>query len=134
MPSWRPLTWVILAVQVLFIIWIVAGANSASDSCSTDEYSDACRAGQAIGMAIGMGLIIFLWALVDVILGVIWLVTNKSKRTCPACGRNVKNGLLVCTTCGFDFAAAARGQGYGVGPQGPYPPPSPPPPPPRSSV
>jgi hypothetical protein len=127
MPSWRPLTWVILAVQVLFIIWIVAGANSASDNCSTNEYSDACRTGQAIGTAIGIGLIIFLWALVDVILGVIWLVTNKSKRTCPACGRNVKKGLLVCTTCGFDFAAAARGQSYGPGPQqGPYPPPLPP--------
>lgn len=130
MPSWRPLTWVILAVQVLFIIWIVAGANSASDSCSTDEYSDACRAGQAIGTAIGIGLVIFLWALVDVILGVVWLVTNKSKRTCPACGRNVKKGLLVCTSCGFDFAAAARGHGYGAGPAGPYLPPPPPPRPP----
>lgn len=130
MPSWRPLTWVILAVQVLFVIWLIVGLNSvASDtSCSNDEYSDACRAGEAIGAGIGIGLIIFLWALIDVILGVVWMVTNKSKRTCPACGRNVKKGLLVCTGCGFDFAAAARVQGYGAGsPQGPYhPPPTPP--------
>src|SRR5689334_17902165 len=129
MPSWRPLTWVILAVQVLFVIWIVAGTNSASDNCSTNEYSDACRAGAAVGTAIGIGLIIFLWALVDVILGVIWLVTNKGKRTCRACGRNVKKGLLTCPSCAFDFAAAARAQGYGAGPQGPYAPPPPPPPP-----
>jgi hypothetical protein len=124
MPSWRPLTWVILVVQVLFVIWIVVAVNGvASDTCTNDQYSDACRAGEAIGMGIGLGLILFFWALIDVILGVIWLVTNKSKRTCPACGRNVKKGLLTCTACGFDFAAAARGQGYGPGSHpGPYPP------------
>ena len=131
MPSWRPLTWVILAVQVLFIIWLVTGFNAASDSgnCSTSDYSDACQAGQTIGTGIAIGIIIFLWALVDVILGVIWLVTNKTKRTCPACGHNVKKGLVACNGCGYDFAAAAR---YAQQ-QGPYlpPPPPPPPPPPR---
>ena len=129
MPSWRPLTWVVLVVQVLFVIWLIAGFNAASSSdCSTADYSDACQAGQAVGTGIAIGIILFLWALVDVILGVIWLVTNKSKRTCPACGRNVKKGLLVCSACGFDFAAAARGQS--TGPQGPYLPYPPPPPPP----
>jgi hypothetical protein len=132
MPSWRPLTWVILTVQVLFVIWLIAGFNAASDStCSKADYADACRAGEAIGTGIGIGIIIFLWALVDVILGVIWLVTNKGKRTCPACGRNVKKGLLVCTACGFDFAAAVRGQGYPPGFQQGQHPPSQPPPPPR---
>jgi hypothetical protein len=127
MPSWRPLTWVILAVQVLFVIWIIAGVNGTSDTCPKDQYSDACNAGEAIGAGIGIGIVIFLWALIDVILGVIWMVTNKNKRTCPACGRNVKKGLLVCPNCGFDFAAAARAQGYGAGPrQGPYRPPPPP--------
>ena len=129
MPSWRPLTWVILTVQVLFVIWLIAGINAVSkDTCSTSEYSDACQAGQAIGAGIGIGIVIFLWALVDVILGVIWLVTNKAKRTCPACGRNVRKGLLICPGCNFDFAAAARGQGPNVG--YPLPGQSPPPPPP----
>lgn len=135
MPSWRPMTWIILVVQVLFVIWLIAGINTVSqDTCTDSEYADACQAGAAIGAGIGIGLIIFLWALVDVILGVIWLVTNKSKRTCPACGRNVKKGVLTCAGCGFDFAAAARGQAYGgpVPPPGQYPPPVPPPPPPRS--
>src|SRR5712672_1376716 len=129
MPSWRPLTWVILVVQVLFVIWLITGISAVSDNnCSTDAYADACRAGQAMGAGIGIGLIIFLWALIDVILGVIWLITNKSKRTCPACGRNVKKGLLACTACGCDFAAGAGGQGYGPSypPPGPYPPPPPP--------
>jgi hypothetical protein len=129
MPSWRPLTWVILAVQVLFVIWIISGVNTASkDTCPQDQYSDMCKGAEAIGTGIGIGLIIFLWALIDVILGVVWMVTNKSKRTCPACGQNVKKGLLVCTHCGFDFAAAARAQGHGaVPPERPYPPAPPPP-------
>src|ERR1700733_9653562 len=129
MPSWRPLTWVILAVQVLFVIWIISGVNSASkDACPPDQYSDMCKGAEAVGTGIGIGIIIFLWALIDVILGVVWMVTNKSKRTCPACGRSVRKGLLVCTRCGFDFAAAARGQGFGAHPgPGPYPPAPPPP-------
>ena len=55
MPSWCPLTWVILVVQVLFVIWLIAGINAASDSnCSNSEYGDACRAGEAIGTGIGI--------------------------------------------------------------------------------
>lgn len=132
MPSWRPLTWVILVVQVLFVVWLIGGINAAGDeTCPESQYSDACEAGQAMGTGIAIFMIILLWALLDVILGVIWLVTNKSKRSCPACGKNVKKGLLGCPNCGFDFAAAARAQqGYGGGfpPPGPqYPPPPMPP-------
>jgi hypothetical protein len=127
-PSWRPLTWVVLVVQALFVIWLVAGVNAASSGsdCSASSYRDSCEAGQTIGTGIAIGIVIFLWALVDVILGVVWLVTNKSKRACPACGRNVKKGLIICSACGFDFAAAAKGQAGG--PQGQYLPHPPPPP------
>jgi hypothetical protein len=85
-------------------------------------------AGTAIGAGIGIMFILFLWAMVDVILGVTWLVTNKSKRSCPACGQNVKKGLTVCPSCQFNFTAAAGG-GFGgpMLPPGQYPPPPPPP-------
>lgn len=140
MPSWRPLTWIIVAVQILFVIWVIAGVGTAADTsdCAGQEYQDACEAGSAIGAGLGFIMILFLWALVDVILGVIWVVTNKNKRTCPACGHNVKKGLLGCPACGFDFAAAARFGGPpaptmpypypdSYPPPGPYPPPSGPP-------
>ena len=107
MSSWRPITWFILAVQLLFVTWLTANVISGFDACS-NQSSDVCRTGEVIDTRIGMGIFIFLC--VDVLLVVAWVVTNKSRRTCPACGRNVENGVLVCPGCGFDFAAAAPGQ------------------------
>jgi hypothetical protein len=97
----------ILIVNVLFLIWLVGGLASTSDSCAGLRGSelDACQAGTAIGASIGVGIILFLWVLVDIILGIIWLVTNRSRRACPVCGKDVKKGLTVCKNCGYDFAA-----------------------------
>ena len=134
LPSWRPLTWVIIVIQVLFVLWIISAMNSASGNCAdetTQSGLEACQAGTAIGAGIGFMFILFLWAMVDVILGVTWLVTNKNKRTCPACGQTVKKGLTVCPSCQFNFAAAAGGGFAGPTlPPGQFPPPQYPPPPP----
>jgi hypothetical protein len=102
------MTWFILIVQALFVFWIIAGASSVSDSCAglTGYDLDFCQAGTAVGASIGIGLIIVLWAFVDVILGVIWLVTGRSSRSCPTCGKDVKKGVTTCKSCGFDFARA----------------------------
>jgi hypothetical protein len=35
------------------------------------------------------------------------LITNRSKRRCPVCDRDVKKGVLVCRSRGHDFRAAA---------------------------
>jgi rubredoxin len=69
-----------------------------------------------VGTGIGVGLIIVLWALGDVILGVLWLVTKPHKRYCPACGNTVRKGVMRCGSCGFDFK-----QAFGD-PPGPAPP------------
>ena len=58
-------------------------------------------------MTIGVVLILVIWALIDVILGVSWLVTNDNLRTCPVCGGCSKNGWLVCADCGYEFVAVA---------------------------
>ena len=57
----RKFTWFILAVQVLFLVWIIAGASSVSDNCNGKfgDALDACKAGTAVGASIG--IIIFLW-------------------------------------------------------------------------
>ncbi len=99
----RPLTVVIIIFNVLMLIWLVAGVGSAGQSCQSETYVEACQTGAAIGGA----AIVFLWALGDIILGVIWLVTRKPQRTCPVCGSNLAVGLTVCPTCGHDFRTAA---------------------------
>ena len=61
----------ILGTQVLFLIWVVLSVANAD--CSNSEYVGACQAGTGIGVL----LIIFLWALVNIILLTIWFVTKK---------------------------------------------------------
>jgi fatty acid desaturase len=71
--------WVFLAIQALFLIWIIAGASSAGDNCAgkTGDALDACQAGTAVGAGIGITLIIFLWVAVDVILGITYLIFRR---------------------------------------------------------
>jgi hypothetical protein len=63
----------IIGTQVFFLIWIVAGLAGAN--CENEEYVGACEAGTGIGVF----LLFMLWAMVNFILLVIWLVTKKSK-------------------------------------------------------
>jgi hypothetical protein len=111
MPKWRPFTWVILVINILFLIWIISGVAGTADSCEgmTGDELEACEAGTAIGASIGVGIIVFFWVMVDIILGIIWLVTRPKGRPCPVCGTQVKEGVTVCPNCGHDFRAAAGG-------------------------
>jgi len=71
--------WFFLAVQVLFVLWLVSGLNAVADNCDgkTGQVLEARQAGTAIGTGIGVGLIIVLWAGVDIILGVSYLIFRK---------------------------------------------------------
>jgi hypothetical protein len=78
----RVFTWIILAVNVLFLIWLIAGIVGVSNSTCTGNMTQAtCDSAKAIGGGIGAMLIIFLWVAADVILGIIWLVTRKKEPT-----------------------------------------------------
>lgn len=110
MRRWRPLTWVILAVNLLFVVWIVAGLLGVADECTgfSGTELDLCEAGTAIGAGIGVGIIVFLWVAADIILGVVWLVTRSRRRECPACGHYVKRGITSCPHCHYDFTGGMR--------------------------
>jgi hypothetical protein len=71
--------WVFLAIQALFLIWIISGASSAADNCDGEvgQALEACQAGTAVGAGIGVFMIVFLWLAVDVILGVGYLIFRK---------------------------------------------------------
>ncbi|HEX8095063.1 hypothetical protein [Jatrophihabitans sp.] len=110
LPGWRIFTYVILAFNLLMLIWIIGGissANSSKDCGGLD--ADTCQAATDVGTGIAVFFIIVLWALGDIILGVLWLVTNRKRsRPCPACGTDVKNGTFECRKCGFDFRSALQ--------------------------
>lgn len=111
LPDWRIFTYVILAVNVLFLVWIIAGASAATHpgNCAGLSAAD-CQTAANVGAGIGVTIIIVLWVLVDIILGVLYLVTNRGrKRDCPACGVGVKRGLTACRGCGYDFRTAPAG-------------------------
>ncbi|MEU9048719.1 MULTISPECIES: hypothetical protein [unclassified Kitasatospora] len=81
--------WIFLAVQALFVIWIITGTVSSSKSTSKScagltgqDFTDCINAGHA-GTTIGVGLIVGLWAAVDIILGITYLIYRLSRRGRP---------------------------------------------------
>ena len=123
MTRWRFLTWVILFFNALMLFLVILLLATAADNCDglTGTRLESCETGTAVGATIGTGLIVFFWVGGSVILGLIWLVTNKKARDCPACGRHVKRGRTTCRKCGHDFAPAQTAS-----------PSIPPPPPPQT--
>lgn len=70
--------WVFLAIQALFLIWIIAGATSANSSADCGGLdAQTCADATAVGTGIGVALIIGLWVAVDIILGITWLIVRK---------------------------------------------------------
>jgi hypothetical protein len=66
--------WFFLAVQALFVVWIIVGANSGGDCPAGQE--GACEAGTAIGVA----FVVALWVAVDIILGFTYLIYKLARR------------------------------------------------------
>ncbi|MFG3410464.1 hypothetical protein [Streptomyces sp. NPDC048142] len=65
------------------MIWIIAGvsATSGDPSCEglTGDALELCRDAGDVGTAIGVGLIIVLWAAIDVILGITYGIYRLSR-------------------------------------------------------
>jgi len=77
--------WFFLAVQAIFLIWIITGVSSAGGSINSDAVA-YCNAnqnayisfancvsdyggGEKVGTAIGAGLVITIWVVVDFLIG-----------------------------------------------------------------
>jgi len=97
MKNIRPFGWVIIVINIYFIYALSKGIVDLSTSSS-----DA-----AVGIYIFISMIV--WAVINVVLYVLYRVTGGKKRDCPACGVGVKKGLTVCPACKFDFMKAAKG-------------------------
>jgi hypothetical protein len=68
--------WLFIAFNIAMIIWIVGGLTAAS---KIQVHSVAEQAGLAIGSAIGFASLLVLWAIGDVILGILVLFSRGDK-------------------------------------------------------
>ncbi|MGW6273388.1 MULTISPECIES: hypothetical protein [unclassified Streptomyces] len=74
--------WAFLAVQLLFLVWVIMGISSGTgspDDCGTLD-AQTCNDAESAGTALGVGLVIVLWALVDIILGITYAVIRIARR------------------------------------------------------
>src|SRR4051812_3478304 len=65
--------WIFIAFNLLMAVWIVGGLYSVS---KIQTYSAAEQLGAGIGATLGVTMLLILWALGDLILGVLVLVTR----------------------------------------------------------
>jgi hypothetical protein len=98
-----------IVVQILFIVWIVS-INSGKSNCDDIyRYSkvdrDICEVSNAASTGVGMGLVIFLWVVVDLIFVGFWLWKDPNQRDCPKCRSRGKlqNGIIKCRICGHEW-------------------------------
>jgi hypothetical protein len=74
--------WFFLAVQVAFLLWVIFGARTGAGQPSDCGTLDAktCNDAANTGTAIGVGLVIILWAVTDIILGITYAVIRLARR------------------------------------------------------
>jgi hypothetical protein len=75
----RVFLWVFLAVQALFILWIVTGATASSSPChglSAHACADAANAGHGIAIAAQ----VIVWVVVDFLLAVTYGIYRLARR------------------------------------------------------
>jgi len=78
----RIFLWVFLAVQLLFLVWIIAGITSAGGDptdCGTLS-TEACNDAESVGTGIGVVLIVVIWMVVDFFLAVIYGIYRLASR------------------------------------------------------
>lgn len=71
--------WLFLAVQVIFVIWIVSSGTTIDHSV-THCTGQSCKGISESAGGVAIGLIVLFWAVVDVILGFIYLVVHLARR------------------------------------------------------
>ena len=70
--------WAFIGFNVLMLIWFIGGMGAASE-VANDAASDAEQAGAVIGTTLAAGMLLTLWAIGDVILGILVLLTRGEK-------------------------------------------------------
>lgn len=69
--------WTFILFNILMVAWLIGGINAATEGM--DTMSGAEQAGVAIGTGIGAFMIMTIWAIGDVILGIMVLLSRGKK-------------------------------------------------------
>ena len=72
----KAIKWIFIAFNLLMGLWLVGGLHAAS---KIQTFSAAEQIGAGIGVTIGVTVLLVLWALGDLILGILVLVTRGNK-------------------------------------------------------
>ncbi len=96
MKNIRPMGWLIIAFNAYYLYAFSKGVVEISAEGGGDT---------AIGIYALFSL--FVWAVINIILYILFKITAKKKRECPACGVKVPVGVTVCHKCSFDFKKQA---------------------------
>src|SRR4051812_20235928 len=78
----RVFFWVFLAIQLIFVIWLIGGIASAGGTPTDCGSLDAqtCNDAQSVGTGIGVFLIVILWMAVDFIVGITYAIYRMARR------------------------------------------------------
>lgn len=67
--------WLFYLFNIFMLVWFIGGINSASE-LARQATSEAERAGASIGTGIGAAFLLFIWAIGDIITGLLALMTR----------------------------------------------------------
>ena len=70
--------WLFILFNILMVFALFKGCSAASDVILNAQ-SEAEKAGAGVGATIGMGMILGLWAMGDIIIGIVVLLTRRKK-------------------------------------------------------
>ncbi|MGI5352455.1 hypothetical protein ACQEU8_30345 [Streptomyces sp. CA-250714] len=72
--------WFFVAIQAAFIVWLILGGLEAQGGSCEGLPPQECQDAKDVGTTIGVGLIIGLWAAVDIIVGGTYAVYRLTRR------------------------------------------------------
>lgn len=77
-PLGKAVKWLFILFNLFMIFALYSGCSATSDSI-TSATSEAERAGATLGTAMGVGMLLVLWVMGDIIIGTVVLLTRRKK-------------------------------------------------------
>lgn len=74
----KVIKWTFIGFNILMLVWFIGGMGAAGQVADT-AVTDAEQAGAVIGTTLAAGMLLTLWAIGDVILGILVLLTRGEK-------------------------------------------------------